>query len=468
VYPSSTEEVRQLVVWANENDAPLYPVSRGRNVGYGERLPSCEGAVLVDLQRMSRIVGFDPASGIVRVQPGVTQAHLHEYLKTRGRGRWWMDATGAGCESSIIGNSIEAGFGHSPRGNRRRELRNLEVVLGNGQILETGTFPGLGPDLSGLFVQSNFGVVTAADFRLFPAPEAFWSAVITADDERDLEELVSRLRELRNEKILEGLVHVANPVRALMSTQRLPDRYRTRLMSQEAAREELSSWILQAGYWAGVAGLYGTKNQVAATGKELVRRLRGVARVVFFSDRRIRWLRRILGTSVLRGTGWTKLRRSLESYTPVHRLLRGIPSDYSVETIGWRVESPERLGLLWFSPTFAADGGATRFVVDTGSRMFARFGFEMPVTLTFVEPHRVVAVFSINFDRTNQEECERAHELHRCFGEALRAKGIAPYRLGAWEQSQCLYPSTMREPLKSMKAVFDPNGIIAPGRYGLS
>src|SRR5262245_15443968 len=72
VWPASTEEVQRLVLLARRCAQPLYPVSRGRNWGFGSRVPTVDGAVVVDLARMNRILELDVELAYVRVQPGVT------------------------------------------------------------------------------------------------------------------------------------------------------------------------------------------------------------------------------------------------------------------------------------------------------------------------------------------------------------------------------------------------------------
>src|SRR5262245_13534515 len=56
VRPASTAEVQRIVQWAGHHALPLYPISRGKNWGYGDACPAREGCVLVDLSRMNRII----------------------------------------------------------------------------------------------------------------------------------------------------------------------------------------------------------------------------------------------------------------------------------------------------------------------------------------------------------------------------------------------------------------------------
>src|SRR5262249_35375469 len=84
--------VRACLRIAHERRVPVYPVSGGRNWGYGSRVPVRDGCVVLDLGRLDRIVRFDGELATVTVEPGVTFAQLHEYLEAQG-GRWLMSVT---------------------------------------------------------------------------------------------------------------------------------------------------------------------------------------------------------------------------------------------------------------------------------------------------------------------------------------------------------------------------------------
>ena len=51
---------------ANERGVPLWPISRGKNYGYGAAAPRMSGSVVLDLGRMRRILDVDVARGVVR------------------------------------------------------------------------------------------------------------------------------------------------------------------------------------------------------------------------------------------------------------------------------------------------------------------------------------------------------------------------------------------------------------------
>src|SRR5215831_1573371 len=168
--PATRQQVQECLRVANRWKTPVYPISSGRNWGYGSRVPASDGCVLLDLGRMNRIVDFNEELGYVTLEPGVTQAQLQAFLAER-KSRLWMDSTGASPDCSVIGNTVERGFGHTPYGDHFAHSCAYEVVLPSGEVLDTGfgRFPaasaaplyrwGVGPVLDGLFSQSNLGIV---------------------------------------------------------------------------------------------------------------------------------------------------------------------------------------------------------------------------------------------------------------------------------------------------------------------
>ena len=141
--PANREQVQACVRIANRYGIALYPISSGKNWGYGSSVPASDDCVLLDLGRMNRIVDFNEDLAYVTVEPGVTQRQLFDYLAA-GKSRLWMDATGASPDCSLVGNAMERGFGHTPYGDHFATACGFEVVLPTGECITTG-FGGL-PD----------------------------------------------------------------------------------------------------------------------------------------------------------------------------------------------------------------------------------------------------------------------------------------------------------------------------------
>src|SRR6202167_5162294 len=138
VAPDSVEQVQQIVRIANKYRIPLYPISTGRNLGYGGSAPVYSGCVVVDLKRMNRILEVSEDHASVLVEPGVSYFDLYRHIKER-KLKVWVDVPDPGW-GSLIGNALDRGGGYT-----RAQFRNhfdahcgLEIVLANGELMRTG------------------------------------------------------------------------------------------------------------------------------------------------------------------------------------------------------------------------------------------------------------------------------------------------------------------------------------------
>ena len=245
ICPETTAQVQAIVEAANRHGFALYPYSTAKNIGYGERLPVTEGNLIVDLGGMNQILHVDTELGYADVQPGVTQGQLCDSLRERGV-PFFIDTTGSGRGSSIVGNSLEGGFGTTPRGNKRKEITCVKGVYGNGERFDTGYFPGgLGPDLAGMFVQSNFGIITELRMPLTPAVADYRSFTASVPEESDLIPLMNAFRELRQRGTITNQVIIANAVDALFaSLVEIPEAYADKSITNATPmRSSAALWL---------------------------------------------------------------------------------------------------------------------------------------------------------------------------------------------------------------------------------
>jgi 4-cresol dehydrogenase (hydroxylating) len=136
VAPKSVEEVQAILRIANQYKIPLWPVSRGKNLGYGEAAPLVSGSVVLDLGRMKRILEVDEKRAYAVIEPGVSFFDLYQHLSDN-RIALWLSVPG-NAWGSVIGNALERGLGYTPYGDNTTKLCGLEVVLPSGELVRTG------------------------------------------------------------------------------------------------------------------------------------------------------------------------------------------------------------------------------------------------------------------------------------------------------------------------------------------
>jgi len=165
IMPRSAAEVALVIDAANRTGTSIYPISTGKNWGFGSRSPVLSGGYVLDLGAMWSIRSLDLEAGIAVIEPGVTQEMLAGALQGSD---WMLNVTSAGGETSILGNALENGVGAYR--HRLLDLAGAEMISGGGQPLEISADPQADIRLADL-PNANFGVVTAGSIRLLRRPE---------------------------------------------------------------------------------------------------------------------------------------------------------------------------------------------------------------------------------------------------------------------------------------------------------
>lgn len=143
VYPESREQVKSLVVLAAQTGTPLIPVSSGAPHSLGDTVPVA-GGVIVDFSRMRRIIKLDSHNRLVRVEPGVTFGELLPQLDRAGQ-RLNVPLAPRG-NKSVVTSALEREVAIMPKYDYdfMDPLMTLEVVYGNGEDFRTGSAAGPG------------------------------------------------------------------------------------------------------------------------------------------------------------------------------------------------------------------------------------------------------------------------------------------------------------------------------------
>jgi 4-cresol dehydrogenase (hydroxylating) len=183
LFPTTVEQIQEVLRVANHDKIPLWTVSQGRNNAYGGAAPRLPGAVLLNLRRMNRVLEIDEECAYALVEPGVRFFDLYDHIRANDH-KLMISVPDLGW-GSVIGNTLDHGFGYTPYGEHTASQCGMEVVLANGAVIRTGmgamtgnrtwqTYKkGFGPSSDGLFMQSNFGIVTKMGIWLLPQPECY-------------------------------------------------------------------------------------------------------------------------------------------------------------------------------------------------------------------------------------------------------------------------------------------------------
>ena len=272
---------------------------------------------------------------------------------------------------------------------------------------------------------------------------------------------------------LRSMMHIGNEYKVLAATGQYP-------WEEMGGRTPLDRTVMKRlrdslgiGYWNGSGGLYGTRPQVREAKSQLRRALSGkVARLQFVDDRLLGLMERFAPLFRLT-TGWD-VRRTLKVMRPVYDLLKGIPTDAALESVYWRKKTgvpaqmdPDRdgCGLLWCSPVVPSTGAHATAVTQLATERLLSWGFEPQISVSMATERSLTCVIAISFDRSVPGEDQRALGCHTELTEQLVALGYPPYRLNVRSMGAVETCPTYAGVMGNIKAVLDPNGVLAPGRY---
>jgi FAD/FMN-containing dehydrogenase len=145
VKPGNLEEVQKIVRWANEGKTPLVPVSSGAPHFRGDTVPGSAGAVIVNLERMNKIIRIDYSNRVAIVEPGVTFGTLQDELKKVEMCAYLPLAPRS--SKSVIGSVLEREPVLMPahHWDSTDPLLCAEIVFGTGDKLRTGEAAGPDP-----------------------------------------------------------------------------------------------------------------------------------------------------------------------------------------------------------------------------------------------------------------------------------------------------------------------------------
>ncbi|HZK18808.1 MAG TPA: FAD-binding oxidoreductase, partial [Clostridia bacterium] len=179
--PETTEQIAQIMEYANENKIPVFVRGSGTQLA-GSSRPHVSG-ITINTGRMNKFQVMEE-NGYFEAEPGVRCGDIADYLQKKGYflpilpGSKIIASLGGLISNNTSGHVIDPSVG-----KLADYVLGLEVVLPNGDIIETGT-KGLrkpaGTDLTKYFVGGDglLGVVTKIRMRLLPLlPQAYGIAV---------------------------------------------------------------------------------------------------------------------------------------------------------------------------------------------------------------------------------------------------------------------------------------------------
>ena len=178
VFPTSTEEVSQIVKLCAEHRTPIVPFGMGSSLE--GHVNAIHGGVSIDMTRMTKVLRLSPEDLDITVEAGLTRLKLDAHLKNTGL----MFPVDPGADATIGGMAATRASGTTAvrYGTMRDNVLGTTVVLADGRVIKTGgraRKSSSGYDLTKLMIGSEgtLGVITELTLRLSGRPEVVRAAV---------------------------------------------------------------------------------------------------------------------------------------------------------------------------------------------------------------------------------------------------------------------------------------------------
>ena len=452
VAPSTVEEVQAVVRVANQFKVALWPISRGKNLGYGASSPAEKGNVILDLNRMNRVLEVNEKQAYALLEPGVGFFDLFRHLR-EGNSSLWMSVPGNSW-GSVIGNALDRGIGYTPYGDHCEQICGMEVVLPDGSVGRTGMGAmqgsagwqaykyGYGPGWDQMFMQSNLGIVTKAGVWLQPEPEMTAKIELAIPNFDDAGWALDILCDLRRRDVIQHNIVFGSPVRAASTMSQRADWYTGPGALPDSVSEQMMK-KLNLGWWNAKINLFGFEGTVTSQ-VELISKL--------FEAR--------LGHP-LQFEIWKR-------GDPPEKSAQGIPTTVGLQSVNWY---GGRGGHLSFAPVLPQDGAQALAYARKIKAYYEQVGQDYYASFTIGRRH-INNVSLILYSRDDPAGIARADKLYRHLLQEARGQGFAEYRghisyMEEVAQSYDFNNGALRRLNDRVKAALDPNNIIAPGRNGI-
>ena len=181
-YVETTREVQNLLEICSQFECPVIGWGTGTSLEGHTSAP--RGGISVDFSRMNKILQLNAEDMDVLVQPGLTREALN--IELRASGLFFPVDPGANASLGGMAATRASGTTTVRYGGMRENVKALEVVLADGQVIQTGNRArksSAGYDLTSLLVGSEgtLGLITKLTLQLHPQPEAISAGIVAFD-----------------------------------------------------------------------------------------------------------------------------------------------------------------------------------------------------------------------------------------------------------------------------------------------
>jgi len=443
----SAEQVEALVKWANQTQMPLVPVSSGGPHFKGDTVPEKPGSVIVDLSGMRRIININRQQRMAVVEPGVTYGELQFALALEGM---CLSVPLAPRSSKSVLTSVldlEPRLNALHQWNYTDPLRCTEVTWGDGNRMFTGEAGGgprdldkqwaaqkwqvsaAGPNMLDFYrlltaSQGTMGIVSWVSLRCEVLPQVQRTYLVPGQTAQSLQDFVYKTLRTR---FSDGLF-VMNGASLASLLGGTPGEI-------QALKEQLPPWVAV----------------VNVVGREFLAEERVEAQ-----EQDIAEIAQACGLKCLPAVPGARGEEvQAKAFEP-----SGEPY--------WKEISKGAFQDIFFTTTL----DRTSIFIDAVQELAIAAGYPLEDLGVYIQPINMGVgchcEFTLPYDATCPRETTRMKQLFGDASEKLASLGAYFSRPhGLWARLQLNKDAQSTITLKKIKGIFDPNGVLNPGKISI-
>ena len=490
--PQTVGQLQQCIILAQQYKQPVYTISKGKNWGYGSRVPVTDNNVLIELTQLNHILDFDEKQAYITIEPGVSFIDVFTFLRER-KSELIISTIGGAGSASIIGNALERGIGTGLYADRFAHVCGMEVLLPDGSLIATGFERyknskagklfrwGSGPSLDGLFSQSNLGIVTKMTVWLMKTPPQLSLLFYKINDVAKLPYVIDELQSMVMEGLVRTTLTLYNDMRVVSSMMQYPfQQTGNAIIDPDVLMQQIKAMVplinAAVGNWNGEISIRSANKEHAEMQIHLIKQ-RLENWVESFTE--VHATKEDIMASFQEAclpSGAAVAPPTMQSF--LLRKYTGIPDDSAVKQTYWRKRKPapatdmnpdrDKCGLVWICPVVPFNGEDVVSVVDIIKTVVKKYKFEPAISFQCTSERCINVIASFGWDREVEGEDEMAETCYFEAEEALHQQGYFSYRnttLAMHKNATEYTEDAYNHFLSGLKKAIDPANILSPYKY---
>jgi 4-cresol dehydrogenase (hydroxylating) len=420
---------------------------------------------VIDLRLMNKIIEYNDEFGFVIIEPGVTFIDLYKFLFEQGCKYIVSGFTGS-PDASVMGNALDKGIGRGQYGNRQLSSEVKEVLIANGDLVDLKQHCGfedttanlqystVGVDLSSIFYQSNFAIVTKIVVHLEQIPEHLLVLSLSIDSDQMMLQLINKFKNLNSMRVIEPVYAIYNDIKMLVAS---------------GATKHTQPVTLPFNKWNSSLAIHCCCiEELELKQKLITQQLADINSNVSFAQ-----INKAAATELIKKSLLPNFEPNADELKFLFNL--GYTNNFDQRSLYWDSKTlfsqrtnpiDDGCGLIFFVPKIPLNSLHLERALQLLANIAEKHAIQTPITIQFKSKQLLCLVLPILFDLTDLSAKTKAQNYYNELFQTFADHGYIPSRINSISMPIIFnLQSQFNDLHKKIKAAFDQNEIISPKRY---